>query len=66
MRVAIENHEVQHDSHVIKVSMSIGVTDQEGSLDEQIKAADELLYTAKKQGRNQLICARNNLQRVNE
>ncbi|MEZ8204350.1 diguanylate cyclase [Vibrio splendidus] len=66
MRVAIENHEVQHDSHVIKVSMSIGVTDQEGSLDEQIKAADELLYTAKKQGRNQLICASNTLQRVNE
>ncbi|MEZ9417689.1 GGDEF domain-containing protein, partial [Vibrio sp. 10N.286.49.E1] len=66
MRVAIENNEVLHDSHVIKVSISIGVTDQVGSLDEQIKAADELLYAAKEQGRNQLICARNNLQRINE
>ncbi|MEZ9597497.1 diguanylate cyclase response regulator, partial [Vibrio sp. 10N.286.46.A8] len=40
----------------------IGLSDLVGSLDEQIKAADELLYTAKEQGRNQLVFARNNMQ----
>ena len=62
MRVAIQSQNVMHDSQSIKVTMSIGVTDLVGSLDEQIKAADELLYTAKGQGRNQLIFARNNQQ----
>ncbi len=61
MRIAIQNQEVIHDSQRIKVSMSIGLSDLVGSLDEQIKAADELLYTAKEQGRNQLVFARNNM-----
>ncbi|MFA0053970.1 GGDEF domain-containing response regulator [Vibrio echinoideorum] len=62
MRVAIENHEVMHGDNRIKVSISIGVTDLDAKLDEQIKAADELLYTAKEQGRNQLVFARNTQQ----
>ncbi|MEZ8086211.1 response regulator [Vibrio sp. 1S139] len=62
MREAIESHVVKHDSQRIKVSISIGVTDLDAKLDEQIKAADELLYTAKEQGRNQLVFARNSMQ----
>ena len=62
MREAIENHVVEHDSQRIKVSISIGVTDLDAKLDEQIKAADELLYMAKEQGRNQLVFARNSMQ----
>ncbi|MFA0556631.1 response regulator [Vibrio sp. 10N.222.55.A1] len=62
MREAIESHVVEHDSQRIKVSISIGVTDLDAKLDEQIKAADELLYTAKEQGRNQLVFARNSMQ----
>lgn len=65
MRIAIEQQTIIHDQHTIKVTMSIGVTDLDSDLDSQIKAADELLYTAKKQGRNQLVFARHNQELVN-
>ncbi len=39
----------------IYVSISIGATDMEGSLDQQIKEADDKLYQAKQSGRNRLI-----------
>jgi PleD family two-component response regulator len=60
MRSAIEHYEIWHNSNSIKVSVSIGATDLQASIDKQIKAADELLYTAKQQGKNQVIFARNN------
>ncbi len=62
MRSAIEDYEICHNSNKIKVSVSIGATDLQAPLDKQIKAADKLLYTAKQQGKNQVIFARNNFQ----
>ncbi|MEF1230519.1 GGDEF domain-containing protein, partial [Vibrio fortis] len=59
MRIAIEQQVITHDDQQIKVTMSIGVTNIESDLDSQIKAADELLYRAKEQGRNQLVFERN-------
>ena len=66
MRSAIEDYEICHNSNKIKVSVSIGATDLQAPLDKQIKAADKLLYTAKQQGKNQVIFARNNFQLDNE
>ncbi len=43
--------------HRIMVSVSIGVcTGPEGSLEELLKRADELLYQAKEGGRNRVVC----------
>lgn len=65
MRIAIEQQTITHDDQQINVTMSIGVTNIESDLDSQIKAADELLYRAKEQGRNQLVFERHNQELIN-
>ncbi len=55
MRRYIEADEVSHLGQSIKYTISIGAADINGSLDEQIKLADNRLYIAKENGRNQLI-----------
>lgn len=55
MRERIERTPIKHDESKISVTVSIGVCLTEGTLDEQIKLADDRLYKAKEKGRNQLI-----------
>ncbi|MCR4793320.1 MAG: diguanylate cyclase [Lachnospiraceae bacterium] len=49
--------EIRYDNYIIKVTMSFGVSewDKEQSLDSLIKTADDKLYFAKKNGRNQVV-----------
>ncbi len=55
MRQRIEKTPIKHGESKIEVTISIGVCSVEGTLDEQIKIADDRLYVAKEKGRNQLI-----------
>ena len=43
--------------HRLSISLSIGLTDQGGNLDEMLKIADQALYQAKENGRNRVITA---------
>ncbi|HAG70033.1 MAG TPA: hypothetical protein DCL38_08670 [Lachnospiraceae bacterium] len=49
--------EVRHEDMVHKVTMSFGVTesDKERTMDEDVNAADVLLYEAKETGRNRVV-----------
>ncbi len=55
MRKRIEKTAVPHDGHEISVTISIGATNLQDKLDQQIKCADDRLYKAKENGRNQTI-----------
>ncbi len=55
MRQRIEKTPVPYLNESIQVTISIGVSNVEGNLDQQIKLADERLYQAKESGRNQII-----------
>jgi diguanylate cyclase (GGDEF)-like protein len=55
MRQRIENTIIPHADHEISITVSIGVSNIEASLDEQVKLADDRLYQAKENGRNQTI-----------
>lgn len=57
LRVAIENSVVETEGgNRLSVTVSIGVcTENNDSLDTSIKAADQLLYSAKNQGRNKVV-----------
>jgi len=46
-------------THVVTISCGVAslVPDQHYAIDNPIKAADDALYQAKKQGRNTVICA---------
>lgn len=52
----IRNSEVRYGEDAIKVTMSFGIAggDYEKTIDELIKEADESLYAAKENGRNQI------------
>ncbi|EGA69995.1 hypothetical protein VISI1226_07897 [Vibrio sinaloensis DSM 21326] len=54
MRQRIEKTPIKHKDKQINVTISIGVCSEQGSLEEQIKIADDRLYKAKEDGRNQL------------
>ncbi|MCR4656932.1 MAG: diguanylate cyclase [Lachnospiraceae bacterium] len=53
----IRNMEVVYEGEVHKVTMSFGVTesDKERTMDEDVNAADILLYEAKETGRNRVV-----------
>jgi len=55
MRQRVEKTNIKHNEQQIDVTISIGVCTSEGSLEEQIKRADDRLYIAKEAGRNQLV-----------
>ncbi|MBW3698025.1 response regulator [Vibrio sp. T187] len=55
MRQYIEACEIDHHGTTIKITISIGATDLEASLNDQIKLADDRLYIAKENGRNQTV-----------
>jgi diguanylate cyclase (GGDEF)-like protein len=54
----IEQSEITIDEHAIHITVSIGIcTKLKDSLEEMINEADMMLYEAKKQGRNRVICS---------
>ncbi|ANP65460.1 MULTISPECIES: response regulator [Vibrio] len=55
MRQRIEKTPITYLDKNILVTASIGVSNIEGELEQQIKVADERLYMAKENGRNQII-----------
>jgi diguanylate cyclase (GGDEF)-like protein/PAS domain S-box-containing protein len=60
IREEIAASPVVYGEHVIKVTASLGLaaTDNgDRSVEQLVKAADEMLYAAKQGGRNQVICA---------
>lgn len=57
VRSRVEKTPVTHGDLKIALTISIGASSEKGTLEEQIKAADERLYRAKEQGRNQLVPA---------
>ena len=55
IRASIEDAVIQFQSQEIKVTISIGVcANLKHNLEEMITCADDMLYEAKNQGRNQL------------
>lgn len=56
LRATIENTVIETDGKMLEVTVSIGVcTENNDVLDTSIKVADQLLYSAKHQGRNKVI-----------
>ncbi len=55
LRSAIESSVIHHQGEQIKVTISIGATNVNATIDEMIKAADTYLYDAKQGGRNQVV-----------
>ena len=58
LRKAIEDETVKAEKEVIKVTMSIGISEyreKESSIEEALSRADEALYQAKEQGRNRVV-----------
>jgi len=54
IRKQIENHEIEYQQHAIKITLSIGVNaiNTDMNIDHAINIADNLMYEAKKRGRN--------------
>lgn len=55
MRQRVEKTPVPYQDESIQVTISVGVSNIDGNLDQQIKVADDRLYQAKGNGRNQTI-----------
>ncbi|WP_045394107.1 diguanylate cyclase [Vibrio rotiferianus] len=55
MRQRVEKTPIPYQDKNIQVTISVGVASVEGDLDQQIKVADDRLYKAKENGRNQTI-----------
>ena len=53
----IRDRDVEYEDEIHKVTMSFGVTesDKERTMDEDVNAADVLLYEAKETGRNRVV-----------
>jgi diguanylate cyclase (GGDEF)-like protein len=58
LRLCVERHEWRHVQPDLKVTLSIGLTQWDGSAEvpEALQAADIQLYRAKRAGRNQVAC----------
>ena len=58
IRINIDNHLFIHDTHEIKVAVSIGIHENpefEKNINEAIKITDKMLYQAKNTGRNRVV-----------
>ncbi|CAH1534160.1 Pole remodelling regulatory diguanylate cyclase [Vibrio harveyi] len=55
MRQRIEKTPIPYQDDQIQVTISVGVSNIKGNLDQQIKVADDRLYQAKGNGRNQTV-----------
>ncbi|RJX71748.1 diguanylate cyclase [Vibrio sinensis] len=55
MRERVEKTPTQYKEQQIKLTVSIGVSNKMGTLSQQIKIADDHLYQAKANGRNQTV-----------
>jgi diguanylate cyclase (GGDEF)-like protein len=57
IRIKVEQNTIHYNKHKISYTVSIGATlfNTEESIDENLNAADLLLYKAKNSGRNQLV-----------
>lgn len=55
MRKRISAVKIPYMNSQLSVTISIGATQYEGTLEEKLRIADQYLYAAKQQGRNQLI-----------
>ena len=57
LRIAIQNHEFLYHEHQLHITASfgIGVYNDEMTIDQCLKNADDKLYLAKKQGRNRVV-----------
>jgi len=63
-RLCIENLEVEYDKHIIKTTVSIGVSSSESvnqNIEELMKKADKCMYLAKYKGRNRVEVNQENL-----
>ncbi len=58
IRLKLMDSEIEADGNTIKCTLSFGCSlfDPKRSIEENISAADELLYTAKETGRNRVCC----------
>ncbi|MGR4030837.1 diguanylate cyclase, partial [Bacillus sp. ZZQ-131] len=55
---AVESHPFQLlDGTKIKITVSVGVSEYEGSSEQFIQAADDALYYSKRNGRNKVSSA---------
>ncbi|ENG7518298.1 diguanylate cyclase [Vibrio harveyi] len=55
MRQRVEKTPIPYQDDQIQVTISVGVSNIKGNLDQQIKVADDRLYQAKGNGRNQTV-----------
>lgn len=55
MRQRVEKTPIPYQEEDIQVTISVGVSNIQGNLDQQIKVADDRLYQAKESGRNQTV-----------
>ncbi|MCK9398198.1 MAG: GGDEF domain-containing protein [Methylobacter sp.] len=57
IRASIEHHTIAYDMETIKITASLGVSTlrKDDTIESFIKRADEAMYTAKNNGRNQVI-----------
>jgi len=56
LRKSVESLTINHKGHEIKITISVGVSTAYGdSFDDMIKLADEAVFLAKEQGRNQVV-----------
>lgn len=55
MRQRVERTPIKYQGRIIKVTVSVGASNIDGDINQQIKFADDRLYLAKKMGRNQTV-----------
>ena len=63
IRQNISSHIFSYDNHEVKMQLSIGLHENpylEKNLTEAIKTSDKMLYKAKSQGRNRIVCYNEN------